>query len=137
MAAEIVHDDDIAGSKRGDQDLFDIGSEGLAIDWGAEKPRRLDPAVAHCPQERSSLPGTMRALADQTLAARPPASQRGHVGLGPGFVDEDQTLRFDAILILSPLRPPPCDVRTVALASHYGFFKAQLLGVDELPTRRV
>jgi hypothetical protein len=25
-------------------------------------------------------------------------------------------------LILCPLRPPPCDVRTVALASHYGFF---------------
>jgi hypothetical protein len=25
-------------------------------------------------------------------------------------------------LILCPLRPPPRDVRTVALASHYGFF---------------
>ena len=73
MAAEIVHDDDIAGSKRGDQDLFDIGSEGLAIDWGVEKPRRLDPVVAQCRQERSSLPVTMRDLADQTLAARRPA----------------------------------------------------------------
>ncbi len=122
MAAEIVHDDDIAGSKRGNQDLFDIGSEGLAIDGGVEKPRRLDPIVTQCGQERSSLPVTMRDLADQTLAERRPTPQRGHVGLGPGFVDEDQTFRFDAILILCPLRPPPRDVRTVALASHYGFF---------------
>ena len=37
MAAEIVHDDDITGPKRGKQDLCDIGSEGVAIDGGVEK----------------------------------------------------------------------------------------------------
>jgi hypothetical protein len=42
--------------------------------------------------------------------------------LGPGFVDEDQTLRLDLVLIFGPLRPPSCDVGTVALPSHHGFF---------------
>ena len=56
------------------------------------------------------------------LAARRPAPQRRHVGLGPGLVDEDQARRIDPILILYPLRPPARDVGTVALASHHAFF---------------
>ena len=36
VAAEIVHDDDVAGMKRGSEDLLDIGPEALAIDWAVE-----------------------------------------------------------------------------------------------------
>ena len=35
---------------------------------------------------------------------------------------ESQALRFDAILVFDPLGSPPCDVGTIAFASHYAFF---------------
>src|SRR5258708_22354576 len=55
-------------------------------------------------------------------AARGPAPQGGHVGLGPGLIDEDQTLRINLALILLPLRAPAGDVRTDAFAGDYAFF---------------
>src|SRR6516165_12736569 len=36
VAAEIVHDDDVAGAKRGYQDPLDIGSKALAVDRPVE-----------------------------------------------------------------------------------------------------
>src|SRR5260370_5112726 len=60
--------------------------------------------------------------------------QRRHVGLGPGLVDEDQTLRRDLVLIFGPLRPPSRDVGTVAFASHHGFFKLSFSACTKLPT---
>ena len=36
MAAKIVHDDDVAGAKRWDEDLFNIGSEALTVDRTVE-----------------------------------------------------------------------------------------------------
>jgi hypothetical protein len=36
VTAEIVHDDDVAGMKRGDEDLFDIGPEALTVDGTVE-----------------------------------------------------------------------------------------------------
>jgi hypothetical protein len=58
----------------------------------------------------------------QPGAARCPASQGSHVGLGPGLVDEDQALRIDLALILLPLRAPAGDVRAVAFAGDDAFF---------------
>jgi hypothetical protein len=36
VTAEIVHDYDIAGTKRGNEDLLDIGPEALIVDWAVE-----------------------------------------------------------------------------------------------------
>ena len=38
VAAEIVHDDDVAGFQGGDENRLDIGSEALAVDRAIEKP---------------------------------------------------------------------------------------------------
>src|SRR3979490_158486 len=73
----------------------------------------------------------------QPVAARRPSPQWSHIGPGPGLVDEDQPLRFDAALILCPLGAPTRHVGTIAFASHHAFFEAELLGMDELPYRAV
>jgi hypothetical protein len=65
---------------------------------------------------------TVRDFGCEPGAARRPAPQGGHVGLGPGLVDEDQALRIDLALILLPLRAPAGDVRTVAFAGDDAFF---------------
>src|SRR5439155_19031689 len=92
VTAEIVHDDDLAGTKRGHEDLLDIGPEALAVDRPLKQPRRVDPIVAQGGQKRRGLPVAVRDLGYQALATRRPSAQRRHVGLGPGLVDEDQAL---------------------------------------------
>ena len=51
-----------------------------------------------------------------------PASRAGHVGLGPGFVDEDQPGRIKPPLSLFPNRPGRGNVCPILLGGVRGFF---------------
>jgi hypothetical protein len=57
MAAEIVHDDDVAGPERRKEDLLDIEAETVAVDWPLEKPWRLDAVMARRPGRSWSSSG--------------------------------------------------------------------------------
>ena len=122
VAAEVVHDYDVAGRKGRHEELFDIGGEELAVDWSIEDAGRIDPVAAQRRHEGQRLPFTERSLSDQLVTASAPAPERGHVGLRPGLVDEDQPRGIKPPLILLPLRPPPCDLRTILLAGEQAFF---------------
>jgi len=63
-----------------------------------------------------------RNLVDAPLAARRPAVEAGHVGLGPGLVDEDQARGVDAALIGFPARPMTAYVRTVLFTRNERLF---------------
>jgi hypothetical protein len=60
----------------------------------------------------------------------------GHVGLGPGLVDEHQPMGSDAALVLLPPGPPAGDVRPILLAGEHGFFEADP-GCPQEPPQRV
>ena len=93
------------GLQRRDEDLLDVELEALAVDRPVDQPRCVDAVVAQGGQEGHGLPVAVRHLGLDPLAARRPAPERRHVGLGPGLVDEHQAGGIDAILILRPLRP--------------------------------
>ena len=122
MAAEIVEDDDIAGLEGRDQEALNISEELLAIDRPVEDARCVDAAEPEGGDEGKGAPATMRDLADQPLAARPPAPERRHVGLGPGLIDKHQPVRVDAGLPGSPLRPTSGNVGPILLTGERGFF---------------
>lgn len=122
VAAEVIQDDDIAGSKDGQKNLLDIGAKAHAIDRPLDEPWRIDPIVAQGRQEGHGLPAAVRNLGVKSVSARRPSPQGRHIGPGPGLVDEDQPLSFDATLILYPLDAPSRDLGTIALASHHAFF---------------
>ena len=122
VAAEVIQDDDITGSKDGQENLLDIGAKAHAIDRPLDEPWRIDPVMAQGCQEDHGFPAAVRNLGGKPVPARRPSAQRGHVGPGPGLVDEDQPLSFDATLILCPLGSPPRHVGTIAFASHHAFF---------------
>ncbi len=122
VAAEVVHDDDIAGRERRDEELGDIGGKAFTVDRPVEHARRIDPVVAKCCKEGERLPFAERSVRDECAAARRPAPDRRHVGLGPGFVDEDQTSRIKSALILLPLRTPPGHRRSRLLLGEQAFF---------------
>ena len=53
VAAEIVQDDDVAGTKGRQENLFDVDPEAHAIDWSLDEPWRIDPVMAQGRQGRS------------------------------------------------------------------------------------
>ena len=90
VAAEIVHDDDVAGRQGRDQHLLDIEPEPLAVDRSIDQPWRVQAIMAQCRQEGHGLPVAVRDFGMEPLPDRCPAAQRRHVCLGPGLVDEHQ-----------------------------------------------
>src|SRR5687768_6143318 len=122
VGAEIVDDDDVARLERRHEYLLDVLKEALAIDRSIDEPRCGELIVTQSGQEGHGLPAAVGRLAWQALSARRPSAQRRHVGLGPGFVDEDQTAGIDAPLVGHPLQPSPRYIRPVALAGDQRLF---------------
>jgi hypothetical protein len=58
----------------------------------------------------------------QAFAARSPAVLAGHVGLGPGFIDEDQAVGIDLALMALPALALAGDVRPILLGGVQSFF---------------
>ena len=119
MAAEIIHDHQIAWPEGGDQHFFDIGFEPFGVDRAIEQPGRLDAIMAKRGEEGLRLPVAMRNLGHEPLSAQRPSPQRRHVGFGPGLVDEHQTLRMP----VRPRDPPARDFGSIAFGGDHGFLK--------------
>ncbi len=122
VTAEIVHDDDIAGSQRGHEELLDPCGKALAVDRAIEDAGRIDPVMAKGCQEGQRAPFAERSAGDQLAPARRPAPDRRHVGLSPGLVDEDQPARIKPPLVLLPLLSPARDLRPQLLDGEQRFF---------------
>ena len=88
VARQIVHDDDIAGPQFGDEHLTDIGFEPVAVDRPVEHHRCNHAGHAQCRDQRGRLAVTVREAHPQALAPGAAAMAAGHIGRGPGFVDE-------------------------------------------------
>lgn len=65
---------------------------------------------------------TMRREGGKALALRSPAAQWRHVGLDPGFVDEDEAARIDPGLMRLPTLTLAGDIRPGLLGWQHGFF---------------
>ena len=122
VGAEIVEDHDVARLQRWREELFDIGVEALAVDGPVEQAGRVDAVVAQGGKESRGLPLALRDLVDEALSLRRPAAQAGHIGLGPGFIDEDQSPGVDEPLIGSPSFAVAAYVRAILLARDKGLF---------------
>ena len=101
---------------------MDPGEEALAVDGPIEQAGGGDPIVTQGGEEGHGRPSPLRCLAMQRLTALSPAMPAGHVRLGPGLVDEHQTLGIDTVLIFLPPGPPSGDLRPILFAGEYGFF---------------
>jgi hypothetical protein len=118
----LCHDDDVIGPQCWGQNLLDVEFEGFVIDRPVDEPWSRDAIVARGGQEGHGLPAATRYLGFEPVAARRPASQRSHIGFGPGLVDGHQTGGINPIPVLDPLRPPAGNIRTVLLGSNQRLF---------------
>jgi hypothetical protein len=95
VAAEIVHNDDVAWVELRDEKLLDIGAEAFAVDWAVEQTGSGEAVAAQGAEESQRPPVAMRREASDPFAFRPPSPQWSHIGLDPGLVDKDQALRVE------------------------------------------
>ena len=122
MAAQIVHDHDVAGLQGRQQLLLDIGAEAFTVDRAIEDAWRGELVAAQRAQEGQGSPMAVRGEAAQALSPWSPAAKRGHVGLDPRLVDEDQTRRIEATLPRPPALAATSDVGPGLLKSEQRFF---------------
>jgi hypothetical protein len=122
VAAEIVHDDDVAGLERWYEELLDIGFEAFAVDGSIKDARRVDPVVPQGRKECECLPMAVRRLSAQALPSRPPAMGADHVGFCPGLINEDEAGGINLSLMPFPACPSARDVGPVLLGRQQRFF---------------
>ncbi len=122
VRAEIVHDDNVAGSQRWHQQLLDIGPEALTVDRSVDDAGRRDPVVPEGRKEGHRAPMAVRDLSPEREPTSPPAVGTGHVGLCPRFINEDETGRIDFKLVPLPPGAAAGDIRTILLGREHGFF---------------
>jgi hypothetical protein len=122
VAAEIVHDDDVARLKLRNEDLLNIGAEAFAVDGTVEQARRGEAVAAQRAEERQRAPVAMWREAAHPLAFWPPSAQWGHVGLDPGLVNKDQAPGIELGLPCAPALASTRDVGACSLESEQRFF---------------
>lgn len=122
MAGQVVHDHNIAGGERGDQELIDPLGKALPVDRLIEHAGRIDPVAAQGGDECHGSPMAIGHLCVQALTLGCPTPQRRHVGLGPSLVDEDQAPWINPALILLPLLAPPGDLWPELFGRQHAFF---------------
>ncbi len=122
MAAEIIHDHDVARLENWNELLFDISSEAFAVDRSVEDAGSDEAVRAQGAEKGQRPPMAVRRKTSHPFALRSPPAQRGHAGLDPGLIDEDQALGIEARLPRLPAAAPARDVRTGLLKGEQRFF---------------
>jgi hypothetical protein len=110
------------GLKGGHQKLLDIGAKAGAVDRPVDDAGSGDAVVAQRRQKGQGAPAAVRHLGDEPRAAAAAPVPAGHVGLGPGLVDEHQALGVKPALMHLPAGAPTGDVGAVLLAGVQAFF---------------
>lgn len=122
VAAQVVHDDDVASRERRYEELLDISGEELAVDRSVDHARCVDPVATQGGKEGERAPFAERRFGMEPFAASGATMGAGHVGFSPGLVDEDEAPGIKPALIFAPLCSPSGDLRTILLAGDQAFF---------------
>lgn len=122
VAGEVIHDDDVAGAQFRHQHLGNIGFEPVSVDRPVEHHWRDHPGHAQGGNQRSGFAVAVREAHAQALAFRAAAMTAGHIGGGPGLVDEHETLGGKIKLSVEPLVPLFQDIGTVLLYGMASLF---------------
>lgn len=102
--------------------MFDISGEAAAVDGSVEHAGCGDLVGPQGSDEGQGFPMPVRHFGVQFLPALAAPMGAGHVGFGPGLVDEYQAGGIDFALMPLPALPLEGDVRSILLGGQYGFF---------------
>lgn len=115
MARLVIHDQDIAGRQNGYEHVGDIGFEPVTVDRAIKRYWRDHAGHAQSGHQRGSFAVTVRKAYAQALASGAAAMPAGHVGDGPGLVNDHETCRVQINLTIEPVVPLLQDAGPVLL----------------------
>ncbi len=115
VRSKIVHHDGVTLAQGRGEKVLDIGQETCAIHRCVEHTGRGDRIVAERGNECRRHPMPMRHSGDKALSARRAPNEPRHIGLRPGFINEDETFRVQAGLACTPLLAGFDDIGAVLL----------------------
>ncbi len=135
MGGQVIHHDDVAWPKGLDENLLDVGPEGLGIhrpveDHGCYQARKPERA-----REGSGFPVSVRNRGAAATPAKGTTTQARHLGGRAGFIDEDQTRRIEVGLGVEPVLSVHGDVWPFLLTGMRRFFEDHLVAAEEAPDR--
>ncbi|BCH60593.1 hypothetical protein RvVAR0630_32170 [Agrobacterium vitis] len=122
VTSQIVENDDITRLEGWNEGLLDPCRKGNAVDRTIENTRCYDAVAAQASQKSQRFPVTMRHLCDERLSELAPAAGARHIGLNPGFINEDKTIGIKSVLMCLPACSEPYNLRPVPFACHQCFF---------------
>jgi hypothetical protein len=93
MDTEVVEDHDRARRQRGEQELPDVGGEGIAVHGSQKRHRGLETGRRERRNQGGVLSVVARRGAVRALAAGSPRIRGGQADIGAGFVQEDEAAR--------------------------------------------
>ena len=100
---QVVHDDDVAGYQRRNQELNQPGHENFAIHRLVDDQRRGDGVLAQTRHEGCRLPVAVRRVSNEAFAALAASAQARHRRVGSGLVDENEPVGIKRRLFALPL----------------------------------
>jgi len=103
-------------------ELLEPSLKGRSINRTVEDKRRNDRVITQSGDESRCFPVAVRHVVDQSRAFLAASPQSRHLRVGARLVDEDQLLRVESGLSLSPLLTRCGDVGPQLLAGVQSFF---------------
>jgi len=104
------------------EELPDIREEACRINRTVQHRGRVDAVVAQGGKKSERLPVALRRFGPQPFSLAAATVRADHIGLDPGFVDENQTLWIDFRLMSFPDISPSPDVDSVLFGGQNAFF---------------
>ena len=123
MRAEVVHDDDVPGTQRGDEDLADTGLEHGGVGRAVDGHARGRAVRADGGDHGAHAPVPVRCAVVRAHAPGRPSPEPRHVGFRAGLVEEHERAGRHRRHLLTPELARGRDVGTVLFVRAQRFFK--------------
>lgn len=122
VGRKIIADDDVSRLERGTKDVTDVFPKDHRVGGPLDDHASGLTAEADRPQHGSGLPMATGSMVMESLPTQGTTAQPGHVGLGAGLVQKDQSICRELFLLCLPETPFFHDIRTILFAGPQRFF---------------
>ena len=122
VRGQVIEHDDIAWAQCGDEDLLDVGAEGVGIDGPIEHGRRGQLGGTKRGDDRMRLPVAARRVIADARAAKAPRVTTDQISGDARLINEDVLSPIVEWQRVMPAAPGRGDVRATLFVGVYGFF---------------
>ena len=122
VRAEVVHDDDVACTERGDEDLIEVREKGIAVHRAIEQAGRGDAVHPQGCDTGAGVPVLVRRVIMHALAAEAAPVSANPIGRDAAFIKEHKSFRRNGRRHDSPRITRGDDVGASLFGRAYRFF---------------